>query len=165
MATITLGGNPAETSGNLPQAGTKAPEFVLTTVDMAPRSLTDYKEFKVVLNIFPSVETGVCATSVRKFNEEAANLNNTKVVCISKDLPFTQKKFCAAEGIENVEMLSDFKNKDFGTAYGVEVISSAFSGLLARAIVVLDENGNVTYSELVPEIGQEPNYKAALNAL
>lgn len=165
MAKITLGGNPAETSGDLPQAGTKAPDFVLTTIDMAPKSLLDYKGSKVVLNIFPSVETGVCATSVRKFNEEAANLNNTKVLCISKDLPFTQKKFCAAEGIENVEMLSDFKNKDFGTAYGVEVINSDFSGLLARAIVVLDESGNVTYSELVPEIGQEPNYEAAFNAL
>ncbi len=165
MATITLGGNPAETSGNLPQKGTKAPGFVLTNIDMAPKSLADYEGSKVVLNIFPSVETGICAVSVRKFNEEAANLNNTKVLCISKDLPFTQKKFCAAEGLENVEMLSDFKNKDFGSAYGIEVKGSAFSGLLARAVVVLDESGNVTYTELVPEIGQEPNYEAALNAL
>lgn len=132
---------------------------------MTAVSLSSFSGSKLILNIFPSIETGVCSASVRNFNKEAANLSNTKVLCISRDLPFTQSKFCAAEGIDNVIMLSDFKNKDFGQAYGLEIRGSNFDGLLARAVFVLDETGAITYSELVPEIANEPNYKAAINAL
>jgi thiol peroxidase len=165
MAKITLGGNPAETSGDMPAIGSKTPSFTLTAGDMSSKSLSDFRGHKLVLNIFPSIETGVCSASVRNFNKEAAKLNNTKVLCISRDLPFTQSKFCAAEGIENVIMLSDFKNKDFGNAYGLEIHGSNFDGLLARAVIVTDENGTITHTELVPEISHEPNYKAAINAL
>ena len=162
MAFITLGGNPADTNGTLPKVGTLAPNFTLTTPDLSLKSLSDYDSYKKVLNIFPSVGTGVCAASVRKFNEAASQLKNTKVICISKDLPFAQTQFCAAEGLENVEMLSDFKDANFGIDYGVLITKSAFTGLLARAVLVLDENNKVLYTELVPEIGQEPNYTAAL---
>lgn len=165
MASITLGGNPAETVGDLPAVGTKAPDFKLTAKDMSSKSLSDYSGSRLILNIFPSVETGVCSAAVRKFNSEASNLENTKVLCISKDLPFTQEKFCAAEGLENVVMLSDFKTGKFGIDYGVTTIGSAFDGLLSRAVVILDKTGKIIYTEQVPEIGQEPNYDAALNAL
>ena len=165
MAKITLGGNPAETNGTLPATGSKVPSFTLTAGDMSARSLSEFKGSKLVLNIFPSIETGVCSAAVRHFNKAAATLDNTKVLCISRDLPFTQSKFCAAEGIENVIMLSDFKNKDFGNDFGLEIRGSNFDGLLARAVIVADESGTIIYTELVPEIGQEPNYEAALNAL
>lgn len=165
MTKITLGGNPAETTGTLPAKGAKAPDFKLTATDMSVKSMGDYSGNRLLLNIFPSVNTGVCSASVREFNKRAAEMENTKVLCISKDLPFAQQQFCAAEGIENVEMLSDFKTGQFGLDYGVTVKGSAFDGLLSRAVVVLDENGTVVYNEQVPEIGQEPNYQAALNVL
>jgi thiol peroxidase len=165
MANITLGGNPTSTCGELPEIGNKAPEFYLTATDMSTKNLESYTGKKIVMNIFPSVDTGVCATSVRKFNEKATGLNNTIVLCISRDLPFAQKRFCGAEGISNVEMLSDFKDGGFGMNYGVMIEEGAFSKLHARAIVVLNETGNVIHTELVPEIGQEPNYDAVYSVL
>lgn len=165
MAKITLGGNPTNTNGSLPAIGSKAPNFTLVKTDMSEASLSDYKGKKVVLNIFPSVDTGVCATSIRKFNEKAASLDNTEVLCISKDLPFAQSRFCGAEGIERVTPLSGYRNNDYSKAYGVEIADGAFAGLNARAVVVLNEEGEVKHTELVPEIGNEPNYDAALAAL
>lgn len=165
MAAITLGGNAINTSGNLPQIGSQAPEFKLVKNDLSVVTLSDYKGNKLVLNIFPSIDTGVCATSVRKFNESASKLENTKVLCISRDLPFAQKRFCGAEGLENVENLSDFKDGSFGKDYGLEIVDSAFSGLHSRVVIVLDENGVVKYTEQVSEIANEPNYEAALASL
>jgi thiol peroxidase len=165
MASITLGGNPAETIGSLPLKGTTVPNFKLAATDLSSKSLTDYDGFRKILNIFPSIDTGVCAASARKFNEEASKLENTKVLCISRDLPFAQKRFCASEGLENIEMLSDFKDGSFGKGYGLEITNSAFTGLHSRVVLVLDENNKVIYSEQVPEIGQEPDYISALNAL
>jgi thiol peroxidase len=165
MAKITLGGNPAETLGTPPEKGKKASNFNLTAIDMVDKTLDDYKGFRKILNIFPSVDTGICAASTRKFNKEAASLENTKVLCISRDLPFAQKRFCAAEGLENVIMLSDFKEGSFGKQYGLEITSGAFEGLHSRVVLVLDEDNKILYSEQVPEIGQEPNYVAALKAL
>jgi thiol peroxidase len=165
MAKITLGGNPINTNGDLPKTGTKSPDFTLVKTDMSEASLKDVTGKKVILNIFPSVDTGVCAMSIRKFNEKAAALDNTVVLCISKDLPFAQKRFCGAEGIENVVMLSGYRNNTFAKEYGVEVLDGGFKGLDARAVVVLDADHKVIYSELVSEIGTEPNYEAALKAL
>ena len=165
MASITLGGNPADTNGSLPKVGSISPNFTLTASDLSSKSLSDYSGVKKILNIFPSIATGVCAASARKFNTEAANLQNTKVICISKDLPFAHAGFCAAEGIENLEMLSDYKDFNFGNDYGVLITSSAFAGLLARVVIVLDENNAVLYSEQVAEIGQEPDYASALKAI
>lgn len=165
MAKITLGGNPVETIGELPAVGTKAPDFKLTTTDMSTKTMQDFAGHTLLLNIFPSVNTGVCSASVRRFNAEAAKTDNVKVLCISKDLPFAQQQFCAAEGIEDVVMLSDFKNGQFGIDYGVTAVGSAFDQLLSRAVVIVDPSGNVTYTEQVPEIAQEPDYEAALGAL
>lgn len=165
MAEITLGGTPVHTSGKLPETGSKAPDFTLVKTDLTECSKEEFKGKKIVLNIFPSVETAVCAQSVRQFNKEAAELNDTVVLCISRDLPFAQKRFCAAEGIEDVVMLSDFKRGDFGRDYGVEFTDGGFDGLLSRAVVVIDTDGLVRYTEQVAEIGDEPNYKAALEAL
>lgn len=165
MATVTLGGNPANTLGTLPKVGSTAPEFTLTTTKLVSKSLSDYGATRKLLNIFPSVNTGVCSASVRKFNEIASSKPNVKVICISRDLPFAQEQFCGAEGIENVEMLSDFKTHQFGKDYQLEVMESAFQGLLSRVVMVLDENNTVIYTEQVPEISQEPDYEAALNAL
>jgi thioredoxin-dependent peroxiredoxin len=165
MASITLGGNPIHTSGNLPIVGSKSPDFELIKTDLSVAKLSDYKGSRVVLNIFPSIDTGTCATSVRKFNESASKLENTKVLCISRDLPFAQKRFCGAEGLENVENLSDFKNGSFGKDYGLEILDSVLSGLHSRVVIVLDENGVVRYTEQVAEIADEPNYKAALELL
>lgn len=165
MATITLGGNPINTNGELPSIGTKALEFNMSAVDLSSKSLNDYKGTKLILNIFPSIDTGTCATSVRNFNKTAGDLENTKVLCISRDLPFAQKRFCGAEGIENVVMLSDFKTGQFGKDYGLEINSGSFAGLHSRCIVVIDENGNVIYTEQVEEIANEPNYEAALTSL
>ena len=165
MASITLGGNPAETIGTLPANGSTARNFTLTVTDMSSKSLSDYDGKRKILNIFPSVDTGVCSASARRFNEEASQLTNTKILCISRDLPFAQARFCAAEGIENVEMLSDFKDGRFGKDYQLEITKSAFSGLLSRVVIVLDEHNKVLYTEQVPEIGQEPNYEAALAAV
>lgn len=165
MASITLGGNPASTVGELPSINTTAPSFKLTKSDLSEVSLSDYSGHKLVLNIFPSVDTGTCAKSVRQFNEEAAKLENTKVLCISKDLPFAQARFCGAEGIENVDMLSDYKTGSFGKEYGVAFADSAFETLFSRCIVVVDTNGKVLHTEQVAETADEPNYKAALDAL
>lgn len=165
MANITLGGNAIETSGSLPKNGLKAKDFKLKAKDLSTKTLTDFKGFRKVLNIFPSVDTGVCASSVRKFNEEAAKLDNTKVFCISRDLPFAQTRFCGAEGLEDVVMLSDFVDGSFGKNYGLDIQDGPFAGLHSRVVIVLDENDTVIYSEQVPEIGQEPDYEAALNSL
>ncbi|MGB5269472.1 thiol peroxidase [Eudoraea sp.] len=165
MATVTLKGNAIHTLGNLPSIGDKAPGFSLTKNDLSSASLSDYSGKKVVLNIFPSIDTGTCAQSVRQFNTEAAELNNTVVLCISKDLPFAQTRFCGAEGIDNVVMLSDFKDGSFGKAYGVSFIDGPLQPLLSRSVVVIGEDGNVRYTEQVSETVNEPNYKAALEAL
>lgn len=165
MAQITFKGNPVNTSGNLPEIGSKAPDFKLTTGDLSEKSLSDYKGKNVVLNIFPSVDTGVCAQSVRTFNEKVSAVDNTVVLCVSKDLPFALSRFCAAEGLNNVETLSDFKSNEFSNAYGVKMTDGPLNGLLSRAVVVINPEGNVVYNEQVPEIGQEPDYNNALNAL
>ncbi|MBQ0787079.1 MAG: thiol peroxidase [Oceanihabitans sp.] len=165
MATVTLKGNPIQTSGELPKVGTKAPNFTLTTTDLANKTLSDFAGSKVVLNIFPSVDTGTCAQSVRTFNKEASTLNNTKVLCISHDLPFAQARFCGAEGLENVVNLSDYKDGSFGKNYGLNFVSGPLDALHSRCVVVIDENGMITHTEQVQEIVDEPNYKAALEAL
>ena len=164
MTDITLDGTPVHTQGSLPAVGTKAPGFTLVGNDLSPITLADFAGSRLVLNIFPSVDTGICATSVRTFNERAAGLENTKVLCISRDLPFAQARFCGAEGIENVTVASDFRTT-FGETYGVTMINGPLEGLLARAVVVLDEKGNVIHSQLVPEIKQEPDYEGAISAL
>ena len=165
MANITLKGNPINTIGNLPEVGSKASEFSLKTVALATNSLSDFIGKNVVLNIFPSVDTGTCANSVREFNKQAAELENTVVLCISKDLPFAQARFCGAEGIENVLMLSDFANGSFGKDYGLEITNGPLANLHSRAVIVLDTNGKVIYTEQVSDIVDEPNYEAALNAI
>ncbi|MBC29468.1 MAG: lipid hydroperoxide peroxidase [Muricauda sp.] len=165
MATVTLKGNEIHTLGNLPEKGSQAPDFTLVTNDLSTVSLADYKGHKLVLNIFPSIDTGTCAQSVRQFNEEAAELENTIVLCISKDLPFAQARFCGAEGIENVETLSDYRDGNFGKSYKVEFTDGPLKGLLSRSVVVIDEQGTVLYTEQVSETVDEPNYKAALEAL
>ncbi len=165
MATFLFGDKATNTNGELPVIGEKAPNFYLSKIDMSEVNLDTYAGHKLILNIFPSIDTGVCATSVRKFNAQAAALPNTKVLCISRDLPFAQKRFCGAEGIDNVELLSDFKTGAFGMNYGVLIEEGAFAGLLARSVVVINETGNVIYTELVAAIGQEPNYDAAIGVL
>lgn len=165
MATITLKGNTIHTGGGLPRIGEKAPDFELINTDLSIAKLSDYKGAKVVLNVFPSIDTGVCAASVRAFNKEAGNLTNTKVLCISRDLPFAQARFCGAEGLENVINHSDFKEGKFGKAYGLEITDGPLQGLHSRAVIVLDQDGTVLYTEQVPEITQEPNYSAALKVL
>lgn len=162
MAKTKLKGQEVNTSGELPQVGTQAPNFELIADDLSHKSLADYKGTQLILNIFPSVDTSTCATSVRTFNQKASALANTKVLCISRDLPFAQKRFCGAEGIENVEMLSDYAKGNFGLAYGLEIENGPLYALHARAIVVVDENGTVTHTELVPDIVDEPNYESAL---
>ncbi len=164
MSTVTLGGNPVHTNATLPAIGSAAPQFQLVGNDLSEISLQDFKGQRVILNIFPSIDTPTCATSVRTFNKMANDIANTKVLCISKDLPFAQKRFCGSEGLDNVVNLSDFRDGSFGNDYGVTLIDSVLKGLHARAIVVIDADGKVTYSELVSEIANEPNYEAALNA-
>lgn len=165
MAKITFKGNPVSTSGNLPVKGSIAPGFTLVKSDLGNLSLEELRGKKVILNIFPSLDTGVCATSVRKFNQMAAGMKNTVVLAISKDLPFAHGRFCSVEGINNVVTLSGFRDTSFGKAYGVDMIDGPLAGLYARSVVVIDENGNVTYTEQVPEIAQEPDYDRALAAL
>ena len=165
MGHIKLGGNDIETIGTLPKVGDSAPDFDLTAEDLSSKKLSDYKGSRVVMNIFPSIDTNVCATSVRKFNEKATGLRKTKVLCISKDLPFAQKRFVSDEGIDNVTNLSDFRDGNFGKNYGVEMTTGALKGLHSRAVVVLDEKGKVIYSQQVPEIGEEPDYLSALKPL
>jgi len=162
MATTALGGNPVTTVGDLPAVGSAAPAFSLTGSDFSDVTLGTGT--RTVLNIFPSVDTGVCAASVKKFNELAAGLDNTVVVCVSNDLPFAQARFCGAEGIENVTAASGFKSS-FGQDYGVAMVDGKFEGLLARSVVVVDADGSVLHTELVPEIAQEPDYDAAVAAL
>ncbi len=165
MAQITLGGTPTQTSGDLPAVGTTLSNYQFTKHDMTPLSLDDLKGRRVVLNVFPSVDTSVCATSVRTFNQRASSLDNTTVVCVSKDLPFALARFCGAEGIDNVEVTTDFRVPEFAQNNGLLISDGAFAGLDARAIIVLNEEGKVSYTELVPEVGQEPNYDAAIAAL
>lgn len=165
MATINLNDLIIHTSGELPEIGSNAPDFTLVAGDLSRKSLSDFLGSKLVLNIFPSLDTGTCAASVRAFNKAAASQNNTKILCISRDLPFAHKRFCAAEGIEDVVMLSDFVSGGFGKAYGLDVIDGPLKDLNSRCIVVLDEKGTVLYTEQVPNIPNEPNYEAALNAL
>ncbi len=165
MASITLGGNAINTNGELPSVGTTAPNFQLVKNDLSVVSLSDFKGSKLVLNIFPSIDTGTCATSVRTFNSNASALDNTKVLCISRDLPFAQKRFCGAEGLENVVNLSDFNTGSFGKDYGLEIVDGPLAGLHSRVVIVLDENGSVKYTEQISEIADEPNYQAALESL
>ena len=165
MAKITLKGNPVKTVGNLPKLGKKAPKFNLVKSDLSKAKLKDFKGSKVVMNIFPSLDTGTCAASVRKFNEEAGKLENTKVLCISRDLPFAQARFCGAEGLENVITLSDFAEGIFGKSYGATIKDGPLANLHSRAIVILNEEGIVTYTQQVSEIVDEPDYEAALKAL
>jgi thiol peroxidase len=165
MAKITLAGNQIQTVGELPAKGSKANDFKLVNTDLSPLSLDDLKGKKVVLNIFPSLDTDVCAASVRRFNQEASNLENTVVVCVSKDLPFAHKRFCSTEGLNNVVNASDFRDGNFGESYGVTIADGPLAGLHSRAVVVLNEDGEVVYTEQVPEIVQEPDYTAALAAV
>lgn len=165
MASITLGGNPINTSGELPKVGSKLADYKLVQNDLSVASLSDFAGKKVIYNIFPSVDTGTCAASVRKFNQSAANLSNTVVLCVSRDLPFAQKRFCGAEGLEDVINLSDFKTGDFGKSNGLEILDGPLAGLHSRVLIVTDENGVVLYTEQVGEIADEPNYEAALAVL
>lgn len=164
MANITLGGNPIHTSGQLPAVGAKAPDFKLTGGDLKDLSLADFKGKKKVLNIVPSLDTPVCATSTRKFNKDAGSLPNVVVLVVSADLPFAAKRFCTTEGLANVTALSTFRST-FAKDWGVAIVDGPLAGVTSRAVVVLDENDKVVYEEQVPEIKQEPNYDAALAAL
>jgi len=165
MAKVTFKGTPVNTYGNLPSVGSKAPDFTLVKNDLANLSLGELKGKKVVLSFSPSLDTSVCATSVRKFNQMAAGKSNTVVLAITKDLPFASSRFCTTEGITNVIALSGFKDSSFGKSYGAELIDGPFQGLYARGIVVVDEKGIVSHSQLVPEIAQEPDYESALAVL
>lgn len=162
MAQIKFHGDAVNTIGNLPAVGSKAPDVTLVKGDLSRTKLSDYQGQRILLNIFPSVDTGVCATAMRTFNQRAAEAKNTKVLCISADLPFAQGRFCAAEGIKNVETLSDFDGNAFSEAYGVKMTEGPLKGLMARAVVALNENHEVVYTELVDEVASEPNYDAAL---
>lgn len=164
MAKVTLKGNEINTKSDLPAVGSVAPEFVLTKNDLSDVKLSDYKGKKVILNIFPSLDTPVCASSIRKFNEELSKLDNTVVLCASRDLPFAHGRFCETEGLNDVIPASEFKDRAFSDAYGVVLTDGPLAGVFARAVVVIDAEGKVSYTELVPEITQEPNYEAALEA-
>ena len=164
MAEVTLGGNPVHTSGDLPAVGATAPNYSLVGADLSEYDASEFAGKNVILNIFPSIDTPTCATSVRQFNERAAGMDETVVLCVSADLPFAMGRFCGAEGIENVKVGSTFRS-DFGSTYGVKLTDGALAGVLARAVVVIGPDGNVKHTELVSEIAQEPNYDAALAAL
>ncbi len=165
MATITLKGNPIHTLGDLPEIGEKAPDFELVKNDLSKTTLKDYLGSKIVLNIFPSLDTGTCAMSVRTFNQKAADLDNTIVLCISRDLPFAQARFCGTEGIDKAITLSDYGARTFGKDYRLEIIDGPLEYLLSRVVIVLDETGTIVYKQQVPEIVDEPDYEAALKAL
>lgn len=165
MAQVTLGGNPVNTIGSIPEVGSTLPDFDLVNAELGSMKKSDFAGKRVVLNVFPSIDTGTCATSTRKFNEFAANLENTTVVCVSHDLPFAQKRFCGAEGIENVAMASDFRGGAFGKAFGLEFSDGPLAGLHSRVVIVADENGKVVHAQQVPEIADEPDYDAALASL
>ncbi len=159
MATVKFKGNDVQSIGQLPKVGSQAPEFTLVGSGLQDIHLSDYKGKRVLLNIFPSLDTGTCATSVRKFNKWVSEKDNVIVICISKDLPFAQSRFCGAEGLENVVTASDFRNNTFATDYGVLLTDGPLKGLMTRSVVALDENGKVLYTELVSEIVNEPNYE------
>lgn len=159
MGQVTFKGSPVQTSGNLPKVGTQAPNFKLVGADLSEISLADFKGKRVVLNIFPSIDTGVCAASVRNFNKWASLNDGAVVLCVSKDLPFAASRFCGAEGLENVVTASDFRYNNFATDYGVLMTDGPLAGLMARSVVAIDENGKVVYEQLVPEIVEEPNYE------
>lgn len=163
MANITLHGNPINSAGNLPEVGETLKDFSLLNEKLEEKKLSDYEGKKKIINIFPSIDTGICAASARHFNVDAGSLENTVVINVSKDLPFALGRFCAAEGLEHVETLSDFRG-NFGDDYKVTLVDSPMKGLLSRAVIVADENNKILYTEQVPEIGQEPNYESALNA-
>ncbi|MEM7182410.1 MAG: thiol peroxidase [Spirochaetota bacterium] len=165
MANITLKGNPITTSGDLPAIGEAAKDFTLTKTSLKDVSLADYKGKNIIMNIFPSVDTPTCATSVRKFNEQAANLPDTVVLCISTDMPFAHARFCGAEGIKNVDSLSELRGRDFGDTYGLRITSGPLSGVLSRAVIIVGKEGKVVYTEQVAEIADEPNYEKALASL
>ena len=165
MAQITLKGNPFETVGTLPAKGSEAAFFCLVKTDLSEAGPADFAGKRLVLNIFPSLDTPVCAASVRRFNQEASTLDNTVVLCISADLPFAHSRFCEAEGLKNVISLSTFRSPEFGINYGVTIANGPLKGLLSRAIVIVDADGIVRYTEQVPEIVEDPNYSAALAAL
>ncbi len=165
METTAFKGSPVHTCGHLPHTGSLAPRFTLTRGDLTELRSEELKGRRIVLNIFPSLDTAVCATSVRKFNQLAASLDNTTVVAVSKDLPFAQSRFCTTEGIENLIAASAFRSPEFSREYGVEMVDGPLAGLLARAVVIIDGTGRIIYTELVPEITHEPNYEAALKAL
>ncbi len=165
MATITLEGNEIHTVGELPAIGSDAPAFTLTNAEMGTATLSDYSGKKIVLNIFPSIDTGICAESTRRFNSAAGSLENTAVLCISADLPFALSRFCGAENLNNVITLSTFRNPEFGDDYGVRISDGPVAGLMSRAVVIIDESGKIVYTEQVPEIVQEPDYDAALTKL
>ena len=165
MANITLKGNAIQTIGELPAKGTKVPDFELVKNDLSKASMKDFAGKRLVLNIFPSLDTGICAASVRRFNKEAAGLKNTQVLCISRDLPFAQARFCGTEGINNAITLSDFATGQFGKDYQLEITTGPVAHLLSRAVIVTDENHKVIYTQQVPEFGDEPNYEAALAVL
>lgn len=165
MATINFKGTPVNTAGQLPEVGSQAPDFRLTGTDLSDISLSGLKGKRVVLNIYPSVDTGICAMSTRRFNEEAQSLDNTAVICVSRDLPFAHARFCGAEGLANVVSASEYKDDSFSDGYGVRMVDGPMTGLHSRAVVVLDADGKVLYTEQVPEIVQEPDYDAALASL
>jgi len=165
MAQITLKGNPIHTVGELPKIGEQAPDFVLTKTDLSDVTLKNFLGKKVVLNIFPSIDTSVCATSVRRFNAEIDKFGVAVALCVSLDLPFAHARFCGAEGLQNVMAVSELRDRAFGGRYGIRIVDGPLAGLLARAVVVIDENGKVIYTQLVPEIAQEPDYQAALDVL
>jgi thiol peroxidase len=165
VAKVTSRNHPVELAGELPKLGSPAPDFLLTGTDLTDKSLKDYAGKKVILNIFPSIDTPVCATSTRRFDSEADKLDNVAILCVSADLPFAHGRFCRAEGLKQVVPLSSLRNDDFGDKYGVRLMEGPLAGLFARAIVVLDESGKVIHTELVPDIGDEPNYEAALAAV
>lgn len=165
MSQITFKNKPVTTYGRLPEVGEKAPHFELLRSDLSTATLQDFKGKRVIMNIFPSIDTNVCATSVRNFNEKATDLKNTVVLNISRDLPFAQKRFVDDEGIENVVNLSDFKERNFGKDYGLEMIDGPLEGLLSRVVIVLDENSKIIHTEQVKDIGEEPNYLEALKTL
>ncbi|MGM0597597.1 MAG: thiol peroxidase [Myxococcota bacterium] len=165
MTQIKLDGNPVNTVGKLPEKGNKAPDFTLVNGELERVELAKFQPGKIVMNIFPSLDTPTCATSVRKFNEMASKMENTKVLCISKDLPFAQNRFCGAQGLDNVITLSDYETGEFGKKYGVEMVDGPLKNLLSRAVVILDSKGKVIYTEQVQDIVDEPDYQKALEVL
>ena len=165
MATLTIGGNPANTTGNLPAVGTQAPDFLLTKTDLSDISLKDFPGKKIILNIFPSIDTPVCSASVRRFNQEISKFPGAVVLCASLDLPFAHARFCETEGLKNVVAVSEVRSRKFGEDYGIRLIDGPLAGLFARAVVVIDETGKVIYSRIVPELKNEPDYQEVLTAL